>query len=81
MKRVPVTKKDAADDFVKGSIAKGTPWNQADDRIIKAFNLRLTETIHLKLKFIAENTPYSIHSFVMQAVEQAVDKKIDELTK
>ena len=79
MKRAPVTKKDAAEKFIKGEANSNYPWADADDRVIKAFNLRLTESSHLKLKFIAEHTPHSIHSFIMQVVEKAIDQKIDEL--
>jgi predicted HicB family RNase H-like nuclease len=79
MKRVPVVKAGKDEKrFLEGR-GKGFAWDEGDERIIKAFNLRLPEPLHMKLQFIAEHTPHSIHSFVMAAVEDAVEREIDNL--
>ena len=80
MKRVPVSKPTEKDQFIKGQKSgKNYPWSDADDRIIKPFNLRLPESLHQKLEFIKDNTPYSIHSFIMEVVEKAVEKELKDL--
>ncbi len=33
----------------------------------------------MKLQFIAERTPHSIHSFIMEAVEGAVERELEKL--
>ncbi len=67
---------------VKNKIAKiKHPWETANEKIIKAVNLRLTEPQHEKLKYISEKTPFSIQKFIMSVLEPAMDKKIKELLK
>jgi len=80
MKRIPQKDPLAEDRFIKGE-GSNFPWNGADDRIIKNFNLRLPESWHMKLQFISENTPHSIHSFIMEVLEAAIEKQIDKMTK
>jgi len=81
MKRVPAVKKELTkDQFIKGGKG-GFPWDDANDRVIKAFNLRLPESAHMKLKFIAEKTPHSIHGFIMDAVIEAIEREIENPTK
>lgn len=57
------------------------PWEQPHVRsdVQKPMALRLPEPLALKLKWIAEQTPYSQHSFALEAVEKAVEKKLKEL--
>ncbi|WAK04597.1 hypothetical protein [Methylobacter sp. YRD-M1] len=59
------------------------PWEEAGvrDDVIKVYNLRLPEPYLLKLKYIAEHTPDSMQTFCLNVVEEAIDKKIKELTK
>ena len=81
MKRVPQIKMPgsrAEKQFIEGK-GQGLPWSDADERVIKAFNLRLPEPLHTKLQFIAEHTPHSIHSFIMEAVEEAVERELESL--
>jgi len=71
-----------AGDFIQSANTNSQgprPWDNADDRIKKGFNLRLTESQWLKLKYISEQTPDSIHSFIMKVLEPAIEKKIKEL--
>ena len=84
MKRVPERKSPGGNKvnekrFLEGK--GGYPWDEGDERIIKSFNLRLPEPLHMKLQFIAENTPHSIHSFVMEAVEEAVERALEDMIR
>ena len=84
MKRVPKIDMSSGNraekKFIEGK-GQGLPWGDADERIKKAFNLRLAEPLHMKLQFIAEHTPHSIHSFVMEAVEEAVERELEDLIR
>jgi len=59
------------------------PWEApgVTDEIVKGYNLRLPLPYLLKLRYIAEHTPDSMHRFCLDVVKEAVDKKIEELTK
>ena len=59
------------------------PWEEPDVRedVTKVYNLRLPEPYLLKLKYIAENTPNSMHKFCLNVLREAIDAKIKELTK
>lgn len=85
MKRVPSVKspdvsKVKEKRFIEGKGGRH-PWDEGDERVIKAFNLRLPEPLHMKLQFIAEHTPHSIHGFVMEAVEGAVERELEDLIR
>jgi len=81
MKRVPKIPISGPEDrFIKGQTGQ-FPWNEANERVVIPFNLRLPEPLHLKLRYIAENTPLSMHAFVMQVVEEAVDREIKKLIR
>jgi len=90
--RKPVVKPDV-DAFIEGaedrtgSIVAGLrpseemPWQAPGirDDISKLYNLRLPEPYLLKLRFIAEQTPYSMQKFCLDVLLPAIDEKIDEL--
>jgi hypothetical protein len=59
------------------------PWEEAGIRedVTKVYNLRLSEPYLLKLRYIADNTPDSMQTFCLNVVKDAIDKKINELTK
>jgi len=59
----------------------GFPWEGPAVRedITKIFNLRLPEPYMLKLKYIAENTPSSMHSFCLEVLKAAIDQKIEDI--
>lgn len=67
------------------SAAKGQafPWDVPGVRedVLKLYNLRLPEPYFLKLKYIAEHTPESMHKFCIDNLLPAIDAKIEELTK
>lgn len=83
------------DAFIAGAetqkIATGTisktsdiyPWQELGvrDDVLKTYNLRLPEPYLLKLKYIAEHTPNSMQKFCLNVIEDAIDKKIEELIK
>jgi hypothetical protein len=59
------------------------PWQEpaVRDDVTKAFNLRLPEPYLLKLRYIGEHTPDSMQQFCLRVVQEAIDSKINELTK
>lgn len=92
--RPPVKKKPDLDAFIGGAEEKAAPkpapkkkstfpWEEAGVRedVTKVYNLRLSEPYLLKLKYIADNTPDSMQKFCLNVLEDAIDKKIKELTK
>jgi len=93
--RPPAKKELNLDDFISGAEEKTAPnktvkkrkpaypWEDSNVRedVTKTYNLRLPEPYLLKLKYIAEHTPNSMHKFCMTILEKEIDKKIKELTK
>jgi hypothetical protein len=91
--RPPGKSKQDLDLFLTGADKKSTiptnqpeesyPWEDSGvrDDVMKLFNLRLPEPYLLKLKYIAEHTPDSMQKFCWHAVQEAIDAKIEELTK
>ena len=88
--RLPGTKiPDDIDAFISGAEdrtakkAAAYPWEEPGVRedVTKVYNLRLPEPYLLKLKYIAENTPDSMHKFCLNVLQEAIDAKIEELTK
>lgn len=59
------------------------PWEEdrVRDDVTKTFILRLSEPYLLKLKYISEHTPDSMQKFCLNILEDAIDKKIKDLTK
>ena len=94
--RPPEKKVAEIEDFISGAEKKPEeggvaeqqepeplPWDApgVTDEIVKGYNLRLPLPYLLKLRYIAKHTPDSMHRFCLDAVMEAVDKKIEELTK
>ncbi|MDD5319513.1 MAG: hypothetical protein PHD43_02640 [Methylococcales bacterium] len=92
--RLPGKKSSDIEAFISGAedkTAKSTivekmasyPWEEPGVRedVTKVYNLRLPEPYLLKLKYIAENTPDSMHKFCLNVLQDAIDEKIEELTK
>ncbi|MBL1265813.1 hypothetical protein [Candidatus Methylomicrobium oryzae] len=59
------------------------PWQEPGVRsdVTKAFNLRLSEPYLLKLRYIGEHTPDSMQQFCLRVLQEAIDNKINDLTK
>jgi len=60
---------------------KKMPWDKGHDQIMKGYNFRMNEILWLKLKYITENTPYSIQKFFESAITPAVEKELKKLSK
>jgi hypothetical protein len=92
--RLPGKKSSDIEAFISGAEDKTTqktivkkmtsyPWDEHGVRkdVVKVYNLRLPEAYLLKLKYIADNTPGSMHKFCLNVLQDAIDVKIEELTK
>jgi hypothetical protein len=55
------------------------PWADLDPRVMKGFNLRLSEVELAKLQFIKEHRPGSIQGFIKKVVLAAIDKEIQAI--
>ena len=66
----------------KGRGVQQFPWDDpiVRDDVLKIYNVRLPEPYLLKLKYIAERTPGSMHQFCIDVLLPAIDKKVKELT-
>ena len=56
------------------------PWEAGRPDVIKTYILRLPEPYHLKLRYIAEHTPYSMQRFLQDVIYTAIDQQITALT-
>lgn len=57
------------------------PWEQGRGDVTKPYQLRLPEKHYLMLKYIADNTPYSMHSFCLDTLLKAIENKALEVLK
>ena len=57
------------------------PWEQARDDVIKPYQLRLPDKHYLMLKYIADKTPYSMHSFCLDTLLKAIENKALDISK
>lgn len=48
---------------------------------MKVLTVRLPESLHARLEFIARNSPHSMNSFVQAALEPAVAAEIEKINK
>lgn len=76
----------SAEDFIEAAnqpvAAEAYPWIGQDDKKRRSgFNMRFTDAELQKLKFIAENTPHSMHEFCIRVLTPAIEAKIIELTQ
>ncbi len=55
------------------------PWADLDPRVMKGFNLRLSEVELAKLQYIKENRPGSIQGFIKKVLLSAIDKEIQDI--
>jgi hypothetical protein len=92
--RLPGKKSSDIEAFIAGAEEKTAksaivekvasyPWEEPGVRVdvTKVYNLRLPEPYLLKLKYISENTPDSMHKFCLNVLQDAIDTKIKELTE
>ena len=75
-------RKPTADKFISdaGKTESQYPWEAADPKKIKVYNLRVPEPVFEKLKFIGDSGPFmSMQRFCHETLLPAIDEKIDEL--
>jgi hypothetical protein len=71
---------DVQNKQLVGKNAKHIDWGNEKEQC--AFQLRLNARIRNKLHFIAQFTPAcSMHSLIMDAVDEMIDKRVNELLK
>ncbi len=90
LRSTPARKKDLdLDAFAAGadSLEKATgtvfPWNEDHVRedVKKNIPLRIPEPLYMKLKYIADHTPYSMNSFILERLTQEIEDEIVKLTR
>jgi len=71
------------EEILSSTKTSSFPWNQpaVRDDVLKVYNLRLPEPYLLKLKYIAEHTPDSMHQFCMNVLLPAIDGRVEDLTE
>lgn len=58
---------------------KSYPWKDANAKVKVAFQLRLPESLHMKLKWLSEQGRDSIHEIALRGVEVEVDKLLGNI--
>ena len=59
------------------------PWQEPHIRedVKKNLPIRLPEPLYMKLKYIAEHTPYSMNSFILDKLTEEIEEEIRRLTE
>jgi len=59
------------------------PWEEPHIRedVKKNLPLRIPEPLYMKLKYIAEHTPYSMNSFILERLTEEIEEEIVRLTE
>ncbi len=54
------------------------PWEASHIRedVKKNIPLRLPEPLYMKLKYIAEHTPYSMNSFILERLTEVIEEEV-----
>ena len=57
------------------------PWEDPRIRedVKKNLPLRLPEPLYMKLKYIADHTPYSMNSFILEKLSEEIEEEINSL--
>ena len=85
LRSTPAIKKETdLDKFAAGAgghISKQQqtfPWEEPHIRedVKKNIPLRLPEPLYMKLKFIAEKTPYSMNSFILERLTEVIEEEV-----
>lgn len=89
LRSTPTRKKDVDLDAFAAGAGKPTsenetiyPWEEAHIRedVKKNLPIRLPEPLYLKLKYIADNTPYSMNSFILERLTIEIEEEIAKIT-
>ncbi len=90
LRSTPQMSKDRdLDKFAAGAGKNGSqtaevyPWEEPHIRedIKKNLPLRIPEPLYMKLKFIAERTPFSMNSFILDRLVDEIEEEITRLTE
>ncbi|MBU1420046.1 MAG: hypothetical protein KKI15_16295 [Proteobacteria bacterium] len=59
------------------------PWEEPHIRedVKKNLPLRIPEPLYMKLKYIADHTPYSMNSFILERLNEEIEQEIVRLTE
>ena len=88
LRSTPAIKKDAdLDKFAAGAGKYSTkkeevyPWEEPHIRedVKKTLPLRIPEPLYMKLKYIAERTPYSMNSFILEKLTEEIEEEVARL--
>ncbi len=88
LRSTPALKKDAdLDKFAAGAgkysskRKEAYPWEEPHVRedVKKNLPLRIPEPLYMKLKFIAERTPYSMNSFILEKLTEEIEEEVAKL--
>ena len=88
LRSTPAIKKDADLDIFAAGVGKSSskkgvvyPWDEPHIRedVKKTLPLRIPEPLYMKLKYIAEQTPYSMNSFIMERLTEEIEEEITRL--
>ncbi|BHH84198.1 hypothetical protein [Desulforhopalus sp. 52FAK] len=57
------------------------PWEEPRVRedVKKNLPIRLPEPLYMKLKYIADHTPYSMNSFILEKLTEEIEEEINAL--
>lgn len=89
LRSTPTRKKDAdLDRFAAGAgkyprkKEEKYPWEEAHVRedVKKNLPLRIPEPLYMKLKYIADHTPYSMNSFILERLTAEIEDEIARMT-
>ncbi len=89
LRSTPKIKADAdLDKFAAGAGRYSTkkkvvyPWDEPYIRedVKKNLPLRIPEPLYMKLKYIAEHTPYSMNSFILERLTKEIEQEVTRLT-
>lgn len=88
LRSTPARKKDTdLDNFAAGAgkysstKEKVYPWEEPHIRedVKKNLPLRIPEPLYMKLKYIADHTPYSMNSFILERLTEEIEQEIARL--
>ena len=89
LRSTPERKKDTDLDKFAASAGKQSskkeevyPWEEPHIRedVKKNLPIRLPEPLYMKLKYIAEHTPYSMNSFILKRLTEEIEQEVARLT-
>ncbi len=90
LRSTPVRKKNTALDKFAAGAGKGNskqeivyPWEEPHIRedVKKNLPLRIPEPLYMKLKYIADYSPYSMNSFILERLTGEIEEEISAMTE